>query len=111
MPESSLVSSFLCALQASLSALIVIAAGVVACEFKLLDGPSGKKISSLCVHMLLPALLITQVGRQLNADTASRYVPILGKHTLCITFCYLRTANGWGSFIGRPGVYRSRAVT
>ena len=74
---SSLVASFLSALQASWSVLLVIGYGVLAAEFKLLDGPSTKKISTVCVRMFLPALLITKIGRELDLETGTRYIPIL----------------------------------
>jgi len=76
---SELKTSFLGALQASLSVLLVISYGVVAAQFDLLKGSSTKQISTLCVRMFLPALLITNVGSQLHADTGIRYVPILGE--------------------------------
>ena len=73
----SLVSSFLGALQASWSVLLVILYGVLAAEFKLLDAPSTKKISTVCVKLFLPALLITKIGRELDLETGVRYIPIL----------------------------------
>lgn len=76
---SELKTSFLGALQASLSVLLVISYGVVAAQFDLLKGSSTKQISTLCVRMFLPALLITNVGSQLHADTGIRYVPILSE--------------------------------
>ena len=51
--------------------------GVLAAEFNLLDAPSTKKISTVCVKLFLPALLITKIGRELNIDTGVRYIPIL----------------------------------
>lgn len=77
--SDSLITSFLGALQASLSVLLVISYGVIAAQFDLLDGSSSKKISTLCVRLFLPALLITNVGSQLHADTGIRYLPILSK--------------------------------
>jgi auxin efflux carrier family protein len=73
----SVVSSFLGALQASWSVLLVILYGVLAAEFKLLDRSSAKKISTVCVRLFLPALLITKIGRELDLETGVRYVPIL----------------------------------
>ena len=75
--SNNLLSSFLGALQASLSVLLVIFYGVLASQFQLLDGPSAKKISTVCVRLFLPALLITKVGSELHAGTGTRYVPIL----------------------------------
>ncbi|KAF6812599.1 transporter C5D6.04 [Colletotrichum musicola] len=74
--ESVLVP-FLGAFQASLSVILTIAAGVVAAQYGLLDGNSSKKISTFCVRMALPALLITNVGSQLDLETGMRYVPIV----------------------------------
>lgn len=74
---NEILTSFLGALQASLSVLLVILYGVLAAQFDILKGDSTKQISTLCVRMFLPALLITKVGSQLHADTAIRYVPIL----------------------------------
>lgn len=79
---SSLLTSFLGALQASLSVLLTIGYGVIAAQYGLLKGSSAKDISKICVKMFLPALLITNVGSQLHADTAMRYVPVLGT-SLC----------------------------
>ena len=44
-----------------------------------LKGDSIKQISTLCVRMLLPVLLVIKVGSQLHADTGIRYVSILSK--------------------------------
>ena len=79
---NQVLTSFLGALQASLSVLLVILYGVIAAQFELLKGDSTKQISTLCVRMFLPALLVTKVGSQLHADTGIRYVPILGKFPL-----------------------------
>ena len=76
MPDS-LMTSFLAALQASLSVLLVIGYGVIAAQFDILKSNSTKQISTLCVQLFLPALLITNVGGQLHADTAIHYLPIL----------------------------------
>lgn len=74
---SSLVASFLGALQASLSILLVISYGVIAAQFGWLKDSAAKEISKICVRMFLPALLITNVGSQLHLQTAIRYLPIL----------------------------------
>ena len=76
--SSGLIESFLGALQASLSILLVIFYGVLASQFKLLDGKASKKISTVCVKLFLPMLLITKVGSELHQDTGVRYIPILG---------------------------------
>ncbi|OLN96137.1 putative transporter C5D6.04 [Colletotrichum chlorophyti] len=73
----SILVPFLGAFQASLSVLLTIAAGVIASQHGLLDDASSKKISTFCVRMALPALLITNVGSQLDLETGARYVPIV----------------------------------
>ena len=78
MPNE-LLTSFLGAIQASSSVLLVISYGVIAAQFDILKGDSTKQISTLCVRMFLPALLITNVGSQLHADNGIRYIPILSK--------------------------------
>lgn len=83
---SEFVTTFLGAVQASLSVLLVIAYGVAAAQFDLLKSDSTKQISSLCIKMFLPALLITNVGSQLHADTGIRYVPILGRSLALVAF-------------------------
>ena len=82
MPNEVL-TSFLGAIQASLSVLLVILYGVIAAQFDILKGDTTKQISTLCVRMFLPALLITKVGSQLHADTGIRYVPVLSKFSFC----------------------------
>ena len=74
---SSIETSFLGALQASLSVLLTISYGVIAGQFNLLSNASVKDVSKICVRMFLPALLITNVGSELHLDTGLRYVPIL----------------------------------
>ena len=74
-----LKTSFLGALQASVSVLLVISYGVVASQFNILQGSTTKQINTLCVRIFLPALLFTNVGSQLHAETGTRYVPILSE--------------------------------
>jgi len=74
--EGGLIQPFLAALQASLSVLLTISYGVVATQFKLINDKTAKDISKLCVRLLLPALLISNIGSQLSSDTIGRYVPI-----------------------------------
>jgi len=77
MAPAGLLASFLAALQASLSVLLVIFYGAVAARFKLLDSQSTKAISKVCVKIFLPALLFTQIGSELHSKSASRYGIIL----------------------------------
>ncbi|KAK4550237.1 hypothetical protein LTR36_003204 [Oleoguttula mirabilis] len=74
---AEIVTPFLAALQASISVLLTIFAGVLVAQFYLLDGDAAKQVSRTCVRMFLPALLITKVGSQLHSDTVVNYVPIL----------------------------------
>ncbi|KAB8291300.1 hypothetical protein EYC80_009986 [Monilinia laxa] len=76
-PADGTIPVFLGALQASLTVLLTISYGVVASRFNLLKEPSTRDISKTAIRLLLPALLITNVGEELNADTAYRYVPVL----------------------------------
>lgn len=75
--SSSVLTSFLGALQASLAVLLTISYGVIASRFDILKASSARDISKICVRLFLPALLITNVGGELHLDTASRYVPVL----------------------------------
>jgi auxin efflux carrier family protein len=77
MAQTSLFSTFLAAIQASLSVLLVIFYGIVAARFKLLDSTSAKSISKICVKMFLPALLLTKIGSELHSGSAHRYLIIL----------------------------------
>ena len=77
MASSDMVVAFLAALQASGSVLLTIWYGLVAGQANLLDNHTAKKVSQLGVSMLLPALLVTNLGSQLHLETISRYIPIL----------------------------------
>ncbi|KAJ4350405.1 uncharacterized protein N0V89_009026 [Didymosphaeria variabile] len=70
---SGLLSSFVAAIQASLSVLLVISYGAIAAHLKLLDSENGKAISKICVKMFLPALLLVQLGSEMHAGSAHRY--------------------------------------
>ncbi|KAM3073176.1 hypothetical protein ACMFMG_008888 [Clarireedia jacksonii] len=78
MGESdSILTTFLGALQASLTVLLTISYGVLAARFNLLKESSAKDVSNVCVKLFLPALLITNVGQELQPATAYCYVPVL----------------------------------
>lgn len=77
MGSSGILPSFLGALQASLSVLLTISYGVIAAQYGLLNAAAAKKMSAACVNMFLPALLFSQIGSEISADTLGRYVPIL----------------------------------
>jgi predicted permease len=71
------LTSFLAAVQASLSVLLVISYGALSARLKLLDGASAKAISKICVRLFLPALLFVKIGSELHTGSASRYVVVL----------------------------------
>ncbi|KAI1077762.1 auxin efflux carrier [Whalleya microplaca] len=85
MAATGLAESFLGAIQASLSVLLVISYGGIAVRLDLLDSKSTKAISKICVRMFLPALLITKIGSQLHAGSVARYGIVL----LWALFCHL----------------------
>ncbi|KAK3324937.1 auxin efflux carrier [Apodospora peruviana] len=73
MAPTGLLESFLGAIQASLSVLLVLSYGSIAAWSGLLDHKSTKAVSKICVRMFLPALLITKIGSELHAESVSRY--------------------------------------
>ncbi len=83
MAPIGLLESFLAAIQASLSVLLVIFYGGIAAYLKLLNNASTKAISKICVRMFLPALLITQIGSELHPGSAGRYLTIFVWALLC----------------------------
>lgn len=77
MAPTGLLSSFLAAVQASLSVLLVIFYGALIARFKLLDSSTGRTLSKVCVKVFLPALLLTKIGSELHSGSAHRYLIIL----------------------------------
>ena len=69
--KENFVVPFTGALQASLAVLLTIFYGVIAAQFNLLNEKSAKDISKACVRLFLPALLIVNVGQQLNLESVS----------------------------------------
>ncbi|KAL1738190.1 hypothetical protein HDZ31DRAFT_7677, partial [Schizophyllum fasciatum] len=74
---NSILTSFIGALQGSVSVLLTIAYGIIAGHFKLIKDSSAKDISRLCVELLQPALLIINVGSEVHPETLRRYLPII----------------------------------
>lgn len=66
--ESFLVP-FFGALQASIAVLLTIFSGVIASQFNLISETSSKDVSKVCVKLFMPALLIVNVGSELNLET------------------------------------------
>ncbi|KAH7035053.1 auxin efflux carrier [Microdochium trichocladiopsis] len=69
--------AFAGALQASLSVLLTIGVGVVSAQFGLVSTQAAEDISHLCVQILLPCLLIENLGQNLEVDTIIDYVPLV----------------------------------
>ncbi|KAI0022188.1 auxin efflux carrier [Xylariomycetidae sp. FL0641] len=77
MASSGILTSFLGALQAGLSVLLTVCFGVVGAQFKLVSTEAAEEISQLGVKLLLPCLLIANLGSELHLDNAINYVPII----------------------------------
>lgn len=77
MSTNGLLQSFVAALQASLSVLLVISYGGIAARLGLLNSSHGKAISKICVKVFLPALLLVQIGSELHPGSAHRYLIVL----------------------------------
>lgn len=77
--SSGLLPSFLGAVQASLAVLLTISYGMIASRTNILKSSSSRDISKMCVRLFLPTLLITNVGKELHANTAIKYVPVLSR--------------------------------
>jgi auxin efflux carrier family protein len=89
MASTGLLTTFLAAIQASLSVLLVVFYGVLMARFSLLDSRAGKTISKVCVKVFLPALLFTKIGSELHAGSAHRYLVILVWALACHAFSFL----------------------
>lgn len=83
MVLNSVLASFIAAVQASLSVLLVISYGAIAARLGLLNASSGKAISKICVKMFLPALLLVQIGSELHPGSVNRYLIILLWALIC----------------------------
>lgn len=89
MVPTGLVESFVAAIQASISVLLVIFYGGLAAKLKLLDAGNTKAISKTCVRIFLPALLLTKIGSQLEVQSASRYAIVLFWALACHVVSFL----------------------
>ncbi|KAH9218437.1 auxin efflux carrier [Leptodontidium sp. 2 PMI_412] len=90
--SSSIVASFLGALEASLSVLLTISYGAIAARFNLLKSSSARDINKLCVRLFLPGLMIANLGDELHAKTAYRYIPVL---IWALFYTFSSMALGW----------------
>lgn len=86
---TGLVESFVAAIQASLSVLLVIFYGAVAAWLKILNPANTKAISKVCVRLFLPALLFTKIGSELHRENASRYLVIFIWAIICHVVSFL----------------------
>ncbi|KAL2163947.1 hypothetical protein VTH06DRAFT_3160 [Thermothelomyces fergusii] len=75
--QTGLLQSFLAAVQASVSVLLVLASGGLAARLKYIDRSDTKPISKICANLFLPALLITKVGSELQGSSARNYLVIV----------------------------------
>ncbi|KAK0620742.1 auxin efflux carrier [Immersiella caudata] len=89
MAPAGLLETFLAAIQASLSVLLVVFYGGIAAWLGLLDHSNSKAISKISVRMFLPALLITKIGSELHAGSASRYFVIFLWAIICHVISFL----------------------
>jgi auxin efflux carrier family protein len=94
MATTGLLQSFLAAIQASLSVLLVIFYGAIAARYNMLNSSAAKTISKICVRMFLPALLITKIGSELHAGSADRYGIILLWAFICHVVSFLIGLSG-----------------
>ncbi|OAL26517.1 hypothetical protein AYO20_10086 [Fonsecaea nubica] len=101
MAPTGLLNSFLAAIQASLSVLLVIFYGGVAAHLKLLNSANTKALSKICVRMFLPALLIVKIGSELHVGSAKRYLIVFIWAIIChlISFVIGIVAHLW---LGMP---------
>ncbi|KAJ6481040.1 auxin efflux carrier [Mycena sanguinolenta] len=83
MVESGLLETFLAAIQASLSVLLVMLYGGIAAWMNILTPANTKAVSKICVRMFLPALLITKIGSELHSGSAGRYAIVLLWAVVC----------------------------
>jgi hypothetical protein len=83
---SGILPSFLGAVQASLAVLLTISYGVIASRTNILKSSSSRDISKMCVRLFLPALMITNIGKELHADTAIKYVPVLSRCSFVLSY-------------------------
>jgi len=73
---STLLTTALGSLQASFSVLLTLSYGVLAAHLGMVNSTTAKDVSALCTNMFLPALLITNIGKQISFDNFMVYLPI-----------------------------------
>jgi len=75
MPSTFIVSA-LGALEASVSVLITLGYGLIAARLGMVREGTARDVASLCRNIFLPALLITDIGSQLDHHNVLNYAPI-----------------------------------
>jgi predicted permease len=80
---SGIVQPLTGGIQATVSIILTISFGVAFSQFGLLDADAASKISKTSVKVLLPCLLINNLGNTLNIKTAHEYAPILSMYSAC----------------------------
>lgn len=83
MGLNGFLASFVAAVQASSSVLLVISYGAIGARSGLLNASNGKAISKIRVKVFLLALLLVQIGSELRPGSASRYLIILLWGIIC----------------------------
>ncbi|KAL4923427.1 Auxin Efflux Carrier superfamily [Aspergillus undulatus] len=73
---SSLLTSFLGALQACVSVLLTLSYGAAARKLGLIQRSSIHDVSGLGMKVLLPALILVHLGEQLQLGNVLNYVPV-----------------------------------
>lgn len=77
MSSEGLVTPFLGALQACVSVLLTMGYGFAARRLHLLQETTINDMLGLGMKLLLPALLIVNLGEQLHLQTAMNYIPVI----------------------------------
>lgn len=73
---NEILTLFLSSFQAAISVLLTLSYGILATRLKFIDQKTSKDISQLCVNMFLPALLITNIGKELKLANLTNYIPV-----------------------------------
>lgn len=79
-PSPVLVTTFIGALQGSISVLLTLLPGYLSARWGVIDHPTAKSISDLCSSLFLPCLIIVQTGPELTVAELRRLwiIPVWG---------------------------------
>jgi predicted permease len=78
MANGGVVTPLLGALQACVSVLLTMSYGVAAQRLRLIQESSINDMAGLGVKLFLPALIVINLGEQLQLGNALNYLPVLG---------------------------------